>query len=101
MCVQIEDVISTVRDSNLKLTLAFGIGMHHAGLHERDRRTVEELFVNCKIQVGLRAPPGPRALPLIPPLISSAGPDRHQHSGLGRELPGPPGGRQGDGVLRR
>uniref|UniRef100_A0A8C5ESZ6 Activating signal cointegrator 1 complex subunit 3 n=1 Tax=Gouania willdenowi TaxID=441366 RepID=A0A8C5ESZ6_GOUWI len=38
-------------DSNLKLTLAFGIGMHHAGLHERDRKTVEELFVNCKIQV--------------------------------------------------
>ncbi|XP_032413978.1 activating signal cointegrator 1 complex subunit 3 isoform X1 [Xiphophorus hellerii] len=47
----IEDVIATVRDSNLKLTLAFGIGMHHAGLHERDRKTVEELFVNCKIQV--------------------------------------------------
>uniref|UniRef100_A0A8C5UKZ0 Activating signal cointegrator 1 complex subunit 3 n=1 Tax=Malurus cyaneus samueli TaxID=2593467 RepID=A0A8C5UKZ0_9PASS len=40
-----------IRDSNLKLTLAFGIGMHHAGLHERDRKTVEELFVNCKIQV--------------------------------------------------
>jgi activating signal cointegrator complex subunit 3 len=49
--VQIEAIIATVRDSNLKLTLAFGIGMHHAGLHERDRRTVEELFVNCKIQV--------------------------------------------------
>ncbi|XP_057689624.1 activating signal cointegrator 1 complex subunit 3 [Corythoichthys intestinalis] len=47
----IEDIIATVRDSNLKLTLAFGIGMHHAGLHERDRKTVEELFVNCKIQV--------------------------------------------------
>uniref|UniRef100_A0A8C6KGY8 Activating signal cointegrator 1 complex subunit 3 n=1 Tax=Nothobranchius furzeri TaxID=105023 RepID=A0A8C6KGY8_NOTFU len=46
-----EDIIATVRDSNLKLTLAFGIGMHHAGLHERDRKTVEELFVNCKIQV--------------------------------------------------
>lgn len=45
------DIIATVRDSNLKLTLAFGIGMHHAGLHERDRKTVEELFVNCKIQV--------------------------------------------------
>uniref|UniRef100_A0A8B9PMV7 Activating signal cointegrator 1 complex subunit 3 n=1 Tax=Apteryx owenii TaxID=8824 RepID=A0A8B9PMV7_APTOW len=45
------DIIVTVRDSNLKLTLAFGIGMHHAGLHERDRKTVEELFVNCKIQV--------------------------------------------------
>uniref|UniRef100_A0A8C7XEW1 Activating signal cointegrator 1 complex subunit 3 n=1 Tax=Oryzias sinensis TaxID=183150 RepID=A0A8C7XEW1_9TELE len=44
-------IIATVRDSNLKLTLAFGIGLHHAGLHERDRKTVEELFVNCKIQV--------------------------------------------------
>ncbi|XP_019946883.1 activating signal cointegrator 1 complex subunit 3 [Paralichthys olivaceus] len=48
---EIEDIIATVRDSNLKLTLAFGIGMHHAGLHERDRKTVEELFVNCKIQI--------------------------------------------------
>ncbi|KAL8186309.1 UNVERIFIED_CONTAM: activating signal cointegrator 1 complex subunit [Gekko kuhli] len=45
------DIIVTVRESNLKLTLAFGIGIHHAGLHERDRKTVEELFVNCKIQV--------------------------------------------------
>ncbi|NXC38612.1 ASCC3 protein, partial [Penelope pileata] len=48
---EMNDIIVTVRDSNLKLTLAFGIGMHHAGLHERDRKTVEELFVNCKIQV--------------------------------------------------
>uniref|UniRef100_A0A3P9AM31 Activating signal cointegrator 1 complex subunit 3 n=1 Tax=Esox lucius TaxID=8010 RepID=A0A3P9AM31_ESOLU len=48
---QMTDIIATVRESNLKLTLAFGIGMHHAGLHERDRKTVEELFVNCKIQV--------------------------------------------------
>uniref|UniRef100_A0AAR2KKX3 Activating signal cointegrator 1 complex subunit 3 n=1 Tax=Pygocentrus nattereri TaxID=42514 RepID=A0AAR2KKX3_PYGNA len=47
---EMTDIIATVRDSNLKLTLAFGIGMHHAGLHERDRKTVEELFVNfrCK-----------------------------------------------------
>uniref|UniRef100_A0A674AIC3 RNA helicase n=1 Tax=Salmo trutta TaxID=8032 RepID=A0A674AIC3_SALTR len=44
---QMTDIIATVRESNLKLTLAFGIGMHHAGLHERDRKTVEELFVNC------------------------------------------------------
>nr|XP_014343473.1 PREDICTED: activating signal cointegrator 1 complex subunit 3 [Latimeria chalumnae] len=48
---EMNDVIVTVRDSNLKFTLAFGIGLHHAGLHERDRKTVEELFVNCKIQV--------------------------------------------------
>uniref|UniRef100_A0A4W3HS74 Activating signal cointegrator 1 complex subunit 3 n=1 Tax=Callorhinchus milii TaxID=7868 RepID=A0A4W3HS74_CALMI len=44
-------IIEMVKDSNLKLTLAFGIGLHHAGLHERDRKHVEELFVNCKIQV--------------------------------------------------
>lgn len=50
---QMDDIIATIRESNLKLTLAFGIGIHHAGLHERDRKTVEELFVNCKIQVCL------------------------------------------------
>ena len=50
--LQMENIIGTLRDSNLKLTLAFGIGMHHAGLHERDRKTVEELFVNCKVQVS-------------------------------------------------
>ena len=33
--------------------MPFGIGMHHAGLTERDRRTVEELFVNQKIQVRI------------------------------------------------
>lgn len=48
-----EDIVSTIKDSNLKLTLAFGIGMHHAGLHEHDRKVVEELFVNQKIQVWL------------------------------------------------
>ncbi|XP_038077615.1 activating signal cointegrator 1 complex subunit 3-like [Patiria miniata] len=48
---KIENLISAIKDTNLKLCLAFGIGMHHAGLHERDRRTVEELFVNQKIQV--------------------------------------------------
>lgn len=46
-----EDVVSTVMDSNLKLTLAFGIGLHHAGLHQHDRKVVEELFVHSKIQV--------------------------------------------------
>ncbi|XP_006881253.1 PREDICTED: activating signal cointegrator 1 complex subunit 3 [Elephantulus edwardii] len=48
---EMDSIIATLKDSNLKLTLAFGIGMHHAGLHERDRKTVEELFVNCKVQV--------------------------------------------------
>lgn len=49
--VQMENIISGILDTNLKLTLAFGIGMHHAGLVERDRKTVEELFVNQRIQV--------------------------------------------------
>ncbi|XP_017877585.1 activating signal cointegrator 1 complex subunit 3 [Ceratina calcarata] len=44
-------ILDHIKDTNLKLTLAFGIGLHHAGLQERDRRTVEELFVNNKIQV--------------------------------------------------
>lgn len=46
-----EQIVSGIKDSNLKLTLAFGIGMHHAGLVDRDRKTVEELYVNQKIQV--------------------------------------------------
>ncbi|XP_065652394.1 activating signal cointegrator 1 complex subunit 3 isoform X2 [Hydra vulgaris] len=48
---EMNDLISTVHDQTLKLTLSFGIGLHHAGLHERDRKMTEELFVNQKIQV--------------------------------------------------
>ncbi|XP_070529039.1 activating signal cointegrator 1 complex subunit 3 isoform X2 [Cardiocondyla obscurior] len=48
---QMNNILQTISDSNLKLTLAFGIGLHHAGLQDRDRKTVEELFVNNKIQV--------------------------------------------------
>lgn len=48
---QIENLISGVRDQNLKHVLSYGIGLHHAGLHERDRKICEELFCNQKIQV--------------------------------------------------
>ena len=44
-------VVSQVSDENLKHTLQFGIGLHHAGLNDRDRSLVEELFTNTKIQV--------------------------------------------------
>ncbi|CAG2116212.1 unnamed protein product, partial [Medioppia subpectinata] len=44
-------LVQNVRDSSLRTTLDFGIGLHHAGLHERDRALVEELFSNQKIQV--------------------------------------------------
>ena len=48
---EMEGVTAHIKDQNLKLTLAFGVGIHHAGLVERDRKTVEELYVNMKIQV--------------------------------------------------
>ena len=41
---QVEQATSKVRDPNLKFTLSFGIGLHHAGLVERDRSIVEDLF---------------------------------------------------------
>ncbi|OWF45882.1 Activating signal cointegrator 1 complex subunit 3 [Mizuhopecten yessoensis] len=41
--MEMENLICGIRDTNLKLTLAFGIGIHHAGLQERDRKSVEEL----------------------------------------------------------
>merc|ERR1740117_2501137 len=48
---ELQYAINRVRDANLKHMLAFGIGMHHAGLPARDRSVVEELFVAQKIQV--------------------------------------------------
>lgn len=48
---ELQYAIQKVRDPNLKHMLAFGIGMHHAGLPARDRSVVEELFVAQKIQV--------------------------------------------------
>ncbi|XP_020519141.1 DExH-box ATP-dependent RNA helicase DExH14 [Amborella trichopoda] len=47
----LEMLLSQVTDLNLRHTLQFGIGLHHAGLNDRDRSLVEELFVNNKIQV--------------------------------------------------
>ena len=48
---EIESVVQEVKDTNLKQTLAFGIGMHHAGLVQNDRKIIEHLFVENKIQV--------------------------------------------------
>ncbi|KXN71829.1 Sec63-domain-containing protein [Conidiobolus coronatus NRRL 28638] len=46
-----EMLVERIEDASLKETILFGIGLHHAGLVESDRKIVEELFVNCKIQV--------------------------------------------------
>lgn len=48
---EMRNIIELVKDENLKHTLSFGIGMHHAGLVESDRRIVEDLFYNSSIQV--------------------------------------------------
>lgn len=48
---ELEAVLSMVSDGHLKHTLRFGIGMHHAGLREGDRKVVEELFAAQKILV--------------------------------------------------
>jgi len=38
-----------IKDENLRHTIQFGVGMHHAGLEEGDRKIVEDLFVKKKI----------------------------------------------------
>ncbi|KAJ1661153.1 putative steryl acetyl hydrolase mug81 [Dispira simplex] len=48
---ELDTVLAQVSDPHLKLTLGFGIGLHHAGLPDSDRRLIEELFLHCKIQV--------------------------------------------------
>ncbi|EDV93019.1 activating signal cointegrator 1 complex subunit 3 [Drosophila grimshawi] len=48
---EMELIMQNIRDQNLKFCLAFGIGLHHAGLQEPDRKCVEELFLNRKIQI--------------------------------------------------
>ncbi|ETN81065.1 hypothetical protein NECAME_08767 [Necator americanus] len=51
MLLQLEVLLQSVKDENLKLTLPFGIGMHHAGLSPHERALVEQLYVEKKIQV--------------------------------------------------
>jgi activating signal cointegrator complex subunit 3 len=48
---EVMNIASTLRDKALQDTLIFGVGIHHAGLDDHDRNTVEDLFVNGKIQI--------------------------------------------------
>jgi len=48
---EIDYAVRRVNDETLKDTIPIGIGIHHAGLPERDRKVVEELFVEAKIKV--------------------------------------------------
>lgn len=48
---ELQGVLVQVKDQNLKHTLTFGVGLHHAGLAETDRSLCETLFAQNKIQV--------------------------------------------------
>lgn len=44
---ELQRVIRQVKDDNLKITLPFGIGIHHAGLHHHERSLVEKVMCEC------------------------------------------------------
>ena len=48
---EMNKILECVQDDNLKNSLIFGIGLHHAGLVESDRKIVENLFFNQKIMI--------------------------------------------------
>jgi activating signal cointegrator complex subunit 3 len=48
---ELKKILSRVTDTNLRHTLVFGIGIHHAGLNSTDKSLVEHLFVTEKIQL--------------------------------------------------
>ncbi|PAV79673.1 hypothetical protein WR25_24921 [Diploscapter pachys] len=48
---ELNTLLASVKDENLKLVLPFGIGMHHAGLSAHERAVVEQLFLEKKIQI--------------------------------------------------
>jgi antiviral helicase SLH1 len=47
----LQSILTQVKDESLREALAFGIGLHHAGLIESDRMLAEELFAKNMIQV--------------------------------------------------
>lgn len=40
---ELQKLIGSIKDENLKITLSFGIGMHHAGLQRFERDLVEKV----------------------------------------------------------
>ncbi|CAI5759731.1 unnamed protein product [Candida verbasci] len=48
---ELEGILENVKDDTLKLSLQFGMGLHHAGLVESDRQISHKLFESGKIQI--------------------------------------------------
>lgn len=48
---ELQNIILLVKDDTLKLSLQFGMGVHHAGLVQSDRDIAHKLFESGKIQI--------------------------------------------------
>lgn len=48
---ELQDILENVKDDTLRLSLQFGMGLHHAGLVESDRQISHKLFEQGKIQI--------------------------------------------------
>ncbi|RLV93525.1 Antiviral helicase SLH1 [Spathaspora sp. JA1] len=48
---ELAEVLERVKDDTLKISLQFGMGLHHAGLVESDRQISHKLFESGKIQI--------------------------------------------------
>jgi activating signal cointegrator complex subunit 3 len=48
---EISNIAETLHDKALKNTIVFGVAIHHAGLDNNDRKTVESLYLQGKIQI--------------------------------------------------
>lgn len=48
---ELEQIVEQIEDETLKLSVQFGIVLHHAGLVDSDRRISHELFANNKVQI--------------------------------------------------
>lgn len=48
---ELQDILKRVKDDTLRLSLQFGMGLHHAGLVESDRKISHTLFEQGKIQI--------------------------------------------------
>lgn len=49
--MELQEVLSNVKDDTLRLSLQFGMGLHHAGLVESDRQISHKLFEAGKLQI--------------------------------------------------
>eukprot|EP01064_Diplonema_japonicum_P017634 TRINITY_DN2587_c0_g1_i4.p1 TRINITY_DN2587_c0_g1~~TRINITY_DN2587_c0_g1_i4.p1 ORF type:complete len:2057 (+),score=560.71 TRINITY_DN2587_c0_g1_i4:113-6283(+) len=48
---ELDHYVSQINDEHLRHMLAFGIGMHHAGLTEGDKDIMEHMFVSGKLKI--------------------------------------------------